>query len=60
MSTARRACIEFVGVVATLLLVQLVVERDLTVRSALISVAVGLLAIVIDPLWGAWRRKRQR
>lgn len=60
MSTARRACAEFVGVVVILLLVQFFVEGELTVISALISVAVGLLAIVIDPLWGAWRRSRQR
>ncbi|TFE47345.1 hypothetical protein E3E14_21325 [Streptomyces sp. ICN441] len=55
---AVRAVIEIVGVASIILLVQLAFDRSLGLVDVLIAVGVGVLAARIDPLWGAWRRKR--
>ncbi|MFZ3494775.1 hypothetical protein ACODT5_16420 [Streptomyces sp. 5.8] len=59
MSTARNAVVTFVSVVAILLAVQFAFEQAFTVRSVLVAAGVGLLSVVVGPLWEAWRQRRR-
>ncbi len=59
VGTARSAAVTFASVVAILLVMQFAFEGEVTLRSALVAAAVGLLSVAVGPLWEKWRSNRR-